>query len=50
MFRWQQRKIIQGVAGKGGKPDKVVGLELHCKVKIVEETEVVGAVQGVGGG
>lgn len=49
MFRWQQRKIIQRVAGKGGKPDKVVGLELHYKVKIVEETEMAGAVQRVWG-
>lgn len=49
MFRWQQRKIIQRVPGKGGNPDRVVGLELHYKVKIVEETEVAGALKRFGG-
>ena len=49
MFRWQQRKMIQRLAGKNGEPDKVVGLELHYKVKIVEETKVAGVVQKVWG-
>ena len=49
MFRWQQRKIIQRVPGKGGKPDKVIGLELHYKVKIVEETEIASVAQKVWG-
>ena len=42
MFRWQQRKVIQRMPGKLGEPDKVVGLELHYKVKIIEESTAAG--------
>ncbi len=38
MSRWQQRQRMQVVPGKNGAPDKVVGLELHYKVVIVDET------------
>ena len=42
MFRWQQRKMIQRMSGKPGEPDKVMGLELHYKVKIIEESTAAG--------
>lgn len=48
LFRWQQRKTIRRVPGKDGKP-RVIGLELHYKVKVVEETIVSGALQKVWG-
>lgn len=46
LFRWQQRKIIQRIKGDDGR-SKVVGLELHYKVKIVEDTIVAGALKKV---
>lgn len=48
LFRWQQRKIVQKVPGDRPRdPWKVVGLELHYKVKVVEEKEIAGAVRKV---
>lgn len=49
MFRWQQRKVIQRIPGKRGQPDKVVGLELHYKVKIIEESTAAGMMSRVSG-
>ena len=49
MFRWQQRKVIQRMPGRHGQPDKVVGLELHYKVKIIEESTAAGVMNRVSG-
>ncbi len=37
MSRWQQRERMQVIRGSSGEPDKVVGMELHFKVVIVDE-------------
>ena len=38
MTRWQQRQRIQVVSGRSGQPDKIVGIELHYKVVVADET------------
>lgn len=38
MVHWQQRKVIQRIPGTNGRPDQVVGIEMHYKVEILDET------------
>lgn len=44
LFRWQQRQTTRLVPDDDGTL-KVVGLELHYKVKVIEEKQVAGAMR-----
>lgn len=49
MSRWQQRQRMQVIFGENGAPDKVVGLELHYKVVIVDETLTESIIKAIVG-